>query len=67
MAYVTHGDPYSDPPRAKVCTLCGALVGDQEQHNWFHEHRRIATERAAGGMITKAEFTDKVTGYIERV
>ena len=38
--YQTHGDPYSDPPRARVCSFCGALVGDETQHDLWHEPAR---------------------------
>ena len=36
--YFTHGNPYSDPPRAKVCRLCGALVGDENLHDQWHTY-----------------------------
>jgi len=34
--YITHGDPYSDPPRARECTTCGALVANEALHSMFH-------------------------------
>lgn len=36
LRYATHGDPYSDPPRAEVCRRCGLLVGDPELHDRWH-------------------------------
>jgi hypothetical protein len=36
--YRTHGDPYSDPPRSKVCRKCGALIGDEPSHSRWHRY-----------------------------
>lgn len=46
-AYVTHGDLYSDPPRARVCLRCGSLVGDEDRHNNWHA-RHDANVAACG-------------------
>lgn len=48
--YTTHGDPWSDPPRAKVCLLCGALVGSTVGHyEWHFPPVRQAVKRPMTG------------------
>lgn len=66
-AYRTHGDSFSDPPRAVVCTDCGALVADTLVHNGWHDeqgtpltatlqstpdnHMRLVFNRAGGEYV----------------
>lgn len=33
MSYQTYGDPYSDPPRPRICVECGCLIGDEAIHS----------------------------------
>lgn len=51
--YATHGDPYADPPRARVCVTCGLLVGDEELHDAWHE-------RADPRPVTREELATDV-------
>jgi hypothetical protein len=54
-AYYTDGDPYSDPPRAKVCSLCGALVS--QDYAGTHDGWHGSVEGRLGAV---RRVTDKV-------
>jgi hypothetical protein len=45
IAYLTFGDPYSDPPRGVLCPLCGAVVGDISVHTEWHFPTRVCEEQ----------------------
>lgn len=49
--YRTHGDPFSDPPRAVVCIRCGAVVADEAAHTEWHDQQQFTPTISAAEPI----------------